>query len=129
MFQNQEPGSGFGHGLHRITYVATDESGNRAFCQFSINVKGNMEVGIFLQLVMTYFFIDDQDVVESNSIQRFPTYTNHNTAGRYKAVLICPSGIQYMSQTPDNYNVRKIIWYINFSMVSRLSATKFTEFT
>lgn len=56
-------------------------------------------------LLITSYFLDDLDVVESNSIQRLPTFVNHNTAGRYRAVLICPSGIQYMSQTPDNYNV------------------------
>lgn len=56
-------------------------------------------------MFLHWFLLDDLDVVESNSIQQYPVFANHNTAGRYKAVLICPSGIQYMSQTPDNYNV------------------------
>lgn len=36
----QEPGSEFGMGLHHVSYVASDEAGNRAFCHFTVDVKG-----------------------------------------------------------------------------------------
>lgn len=56
--------------------------------------------------------------MESNSIQQISsTYVNHNTAGRYKAILICPSGIQYMSQTPDDYNVSQLFCYNFFIQI------------
>ncbi|XP_074028257.1 uncharacterized protein [Leptinotarsa decemlineata] len=87
VYKSREPGSEFGLGLHHITYVASDEAGNRAFCHFSINVR------------------DDLQSEESNSIKQHPTtYANHQTTGKYRAVLICPSGVQYMSSHPDNYN-------------------------
>ncbi|KAJ8983464.1 hypothetical protein NQ317_014922 [Molorchus minor] len=85
VYKSREPGSQFGPGLHRITYVANDEAGNRAFCYFNVNVK------VF-------------DSEASNSIRQRATYANHNTAGMYRALLICPSGVQYMSDVPDNYN-------------------------
>ncbi|XP_072400002.1 uncharacterized protein [Diabrotica undecimpunctata] len=88
VYKTRESGSEFGSGLHHITYVASDEAGNRAFCHFSIDVR------------------DDLDNVQSNSIEQLTsaTYTSHRTAGKYKAVLICPSGVQFMSDNPDRYN-------------------------
>ncbi|KAG5877748.1 hypothetical protein JTB14_000542 [Gonioctena quinquepunctata] len=87
VYKSREPGSEFGVGLHHITYVASDEAGNRAFCHFSINIR------------------DDLESEESNSIQQYSsTYANYQDHGKVRAVLICPSGVQYMSNPPDNYN-------------------------
>ncbi|KAJ8943593.1 hypothetical protein NQ318_006595 [Aromia moschata] len=85
VYKSRNSGSEFGPGLHRITYVANDEAGNKAFCYFNVNVK-------------------EFDSEASNSIQQHATYTNHNSAGMYRALLVCPSGVQYMSNSPDNYS-------------------------
>lgn len=56
-------------------------------------------------------FLDDLDNNEqSNSIEQYSsaTYTSHRTAGKYRAVLICPSGVQFTADNPDRYNVSTI---------------------
>ncbi|CAG9856042.1 unnamed protein product [Phyllotreta striolata] len=79
VYKTREPGSEFGSGLHHITYVASDEAGNRAFCHFSIDVRDDLD-----------------NNVQSNSIEQYSsaTYTSHRTAGKYRAVLICPNNAE-----------------------------------
>nr|CAI5819537.1 unnamed protein product [Callosobruchus analis] len=86
----KDPGSEFGRGKHHITYVASDEAGNRGSCHFTVNIKDEL--------------LEPQ---EANRINDLSIYAHHHTAGKYKAVLICPSGVHYMSEAPDSYNVRK----------------------
>ncbi|KAJ8931727.1 hypothetical protein NQ314_015325 [Rhamnusium bicolor] len=44
IYKSREPGSEFGLGLHHITYVANDNASNRAFCHFTVNVKGDRKL-------------------------------------------------------------------------------------
>ncbi|CAG0896480.1 unnamed protein product [Cyprideis torosa] len=39
VWKNKPPGAEFGEGKHKIFYVAADEAGNRARCNFNIDVK------------------------------------------------------------------------------------------
>ncbi|VEN40357.1 unnamed protein product [Callosobruchus maculatus] len=87
VFKSRDPGSEFGIGKHHVTYVASDEAGNRGFCHFTVNIKDEL-----------------LEPEETNSINHLPIYANHNTAGKYRAVLICPSGVHYMAKPPDSYN-------------------------
>lgn len=77
VYKSKEPGSPFSYGLHHVNYIASDDAGNRAYCHFSINV-----VNYYQQ-----------------------EYSSPRLTTRYRSVLICPHGVQYMSNSPDNYDV------------------------
>ena len=43
LFTESVQGSGFRVGRHVIKYQATDQSGNKAYCNFTVVVKGTLE--------------------------------------------------------------------------------------
>lgn len=87
-------------GQHRIQYVASDKDGNKGYCHFSITIRGiiashnktnrNALIVIFLSV----------ETLEPEQFDRRAT--------KYRAVLICPRGMQYLSNTPDKYDVSSI---------------------
>lgn len=41
VYRSKQPGDKFERGLHHITYIASDVAGNRAYCYFTVNLRGN----------------------------------------------------------------------------------------
>jgi len=55
MSSNHKPFERFSQGTHAITYTAADESGNKATCTFTIDVRGKNGAK-FIQLTHMYVF-------------------------------------------------------------------------
>lgn len=56
MSSNHKPFDRFSQGTHVITYTTADQSGNKAICAFTIDVRGKNDIN-FIQLTNSHVFV------------------------------------------------------------------------